>query len=133
MRNWLAPWIQSISNHLWLSAATCYGGVQLLCEKWKSVLDHVSNRHKWSGNTLFHPHRCIPSSEAKQICWLRPGTPAHLALEEVVLNAKLLKDLAKLTDFCHTGTLDDAKVLFKMGTFFVQGYGCQNTTCHSGQ
>ena len=47
----------------------------------------------------FHP------SEAKQICWLKPGTQAHLALEEVVLNTKLLKDLAKLTDFCHTGRL----------------------------
>ena len=104
----LAPWIQSISNHLWWSAATCNGSVQLLREKWKSVLYHVSNKHKWSGNTLFHQcsHRRIPSSEAKQICWLKPGTPAHLALEEVVLNAKLLKDLAKLTDFCHTGKIE---------------------------
>ena len=104
----LAPWIQSISNHLWWSAATCNGSVQLLHEKWKSVLDHVSNKHKWSGNNLFHQcsHRRISSSEAKKICWLKPGTPAHLALEEVVLNTKLLKDLAKLTDFCHTGKIE---------------------------
>ena len=105
----LAPWIQSISNHLWWSAATCDGSViQMLWEKWKSVLDHVSNRHKWSGNSLFHQccHRRISSSEAKKICWIKPGTPAHLALEEVVLNNKLLKDLAKLTDFCHTGKIE---------------------------
>ena len=104
----LAPWIQSISNHLWWSAATCNGNVQLLREKWKSVLDHVSNKHKWSGNTHFHQccHRRISSSEAKKVCWLKPGTPAHLALEEVVLNTKLLKDLAKLTDFCHTGKIE---------------------------
>ena len=72
------------------------------------VLDHVGNKHKWSGNTLFHQccHRCISSSEAKQICWLKPGSQAHIALEEVVLNKKLLKDLAKLTDFCHTGKID---------------------------
>ena len=95
----LAPWIQSISNHLWWCAATCDGNVQLLREKWKSVLDHVANKHKWSGNTLFHQccHRRISSSEAKQICWLKPGSQAHIALEEVVLNKKLLKDLAKLT------------------------------------
>lgn len=30
----------------------------------------------------------------------------HLALEEVVLNTKLLKDLAKLTDICHTGNTE---------------------------
>ena len=77
----------------------CDGNVQLLREKWKSLLDHVANKHKWSGNTLFHQccHRCISSSEAKQICWLKPGSQAHIALEEVVLNKKLLKDLAKLT------------------------------------
>ena len=39
----LAPWIQSISNHLWWSAATCDGSVQMLWKK--SVLVHVSNRH----------------------------------------------------------------------------------------
>ena len=44
--------------------------------------------------------------DAKKICWIKPGTPAHLALEEVVLNNKLLKDLAKLTDFCHTGKIE---------------------------
>ncbi|XP_068758424.1 uncharacterized protein [Montipora capricornis] len=104
----LAPWIQSISNHLWWSAATCDGSVQMLWEKWKSVLDHVSKRHKWSGNSLFHQccHRRISSSRAKKICWIKQCTPAHLALEEVVLNNKLLKDLAKLTDFCHTGKID---------------------------
>ena len=104
----LSPWIQSISNHLWWCTATCGGNVQLLREKWKSVLNHIVNKHKWSGNTHFHKcdHRHIPSAEAKQICWLKPGSPAHLALEEVVLNNKLLKDLAKLTDFCHTGNLE---------------------------
>ena len=75
----LPPWIQTISNHLWWSAATCDGSVQMLWEKWKSVLDHASNRHKWSGNSLFHQccHRCISSSEAKKISWIKPGTPAH--------------------------------------------------------
>lgn len=36
----------------------------------------------------------------------KPGTPACFALEEVVLQPKLLKDLANLTDFCHTGCLE---------------------------
>ena len=29
----LSPWIQSIANHLWWSAATCNGSVDLLREK----------------------------------------------------------------------------------------------------
>ena len=72
------------------------------------MLHHIVNKHKWTGNTLFHQcgHRRIPSSEAKNICWLKPRSPAHLALEEVVLNTKLLKDLAKLTDVCHTGKIE---------------------------
>ena len=72
------------------------------------VLHYIVNKHKLTGNTLFHQcgHRRIPSSEARNICWLKPGSPVHLALEEVVLNTKLLKDLAKLTDFCHTGKIE---------------------------
>ena len=102
------PWIQSMSNHLWWHAATCDGNVVLLREKWESVVHHIVNKHKWTCNTLFHQcgHRRIPSSEAKNICWLKPGSPAHLALGEVVLSTKLLKDLAKLTDFCHTGNIE---------------------------
>ena len=80
----------------------------MLWEKWKSVLDHVINRHKWSGNSLFHQccRSCFSSSEAKKICWIRLGTPTHLAFEEVVLNDKLLKDLVKLTDVWHTDKIE---------------------------
>ena len=100
VRTW-SHGIQSIS-------ITCNDSVQILREKWKSVLDHVSNKHKWTGNTYFHQccHRRISSSEAKKVCWLKPGTQTHLAFEEVILNTKLLKDLTKLTDFCHTGKLE---------------------------
>ena len=34
------------------------------------------------------------------------GSPAHVALEEVVTNKKLMKDIAKLTEFHHTGELE---------------------------
>ena len=90
----LAPLLQSISNHLWWCAATCYGNVQLLRENWKSVIDHLVNKQKWSGNMLFYQ------------CCHRPGSQAHIALEEMVLNKKLLKDLTKLSDFCYTGKIE---------------------------
>ena len=43
--------------------------------------------------------------EKKSITWLKKGSPSLVALEEVVTNQKLLKDLAKLTEFHHTGQL----------------------------
>ena len=65
--------------------------MDLLHEKWKSVLNHTTNKHTWSGNTHFHEcsQRHISSSETKRICWLKPGALAQLALEEVVLNTNL--------------------------------------------
>ena len=103
----LIPWKQLISNHLWWRAAACDGNVVLLREKWTSVLHHIANQHKPS-NTLFRQcgHNRIPSSEAKNICWLKAGSPANLALEEAFLSTKPLKDLAQLTDFCHTGKIE---------------------------
>ena len=38
--------------------------------------------------------------------WLKPRSSAHIALEEVVTNKKLLKDISKLTEFHHTGNLE---------------------------
>ena len=101
------PWIQSISNHLWWSAASCNGDVELLREKWRSVLHHIVNKHSWKDSKLFH--RCSHPKltlEQMKTAWLKPGTSGHIALEEVVLNSKLLKDMAKLREFCHTGELE---------------------------
>ena len=61
----------------------------MLVGKWISILRHaVTNR------------------EAKSIKWLKPGSPGHIALEEVVKNKKRIKDLAELTEFHHTGELE---------------------------
>ena len=103
----LKPWIQSISNHLWWCAATCNGDVELLREKGKSVVHHVVNKHSWKDSKLFHKcsHQKLSRAQLCNTARLKAGSPAHVVLEEVVLNRKLLKDLAKLADFCHTGGL----------------------------
>lgn len=104
----LAHWIQSVSNHLWWSAATCNGEVKLLREKWVSVLHHVRNKHSWNDTEIFRKcaHPRLNHRQVRRKCWLEPGSAAYVALEELVLKPKLLKDLAKLTDFCHTGGLE---------------------------
>ena len=49
----LLPWIRSVSNHMWWCSGTCDGNAEVLKEKWKSVLYHVTNKHKWNGSPTF--------------------------------------------------------------------------------
>lgn len=69
---------------------------------------HVTNKHSWNDYTHFHEccHPPLTNSQVKKKKWLKPDTPAYIALEEVVLNKKLLKDIVKLTELCHTGQLE---------------------------
>ena len=104
----LFPWIRLVSNHLWWCSATCDSNADVLREKRKSILHHVTNKHKWTGYNHFHEccHPRLAPSAARKKKWLKPHTPAYIALEEVVLNKKLLKDIEKLTEFCHTGEVE---------------------------
>ena len=94
---------------------TIYGGVlqhvDLLREKWLSLLHHITGKHHWRASEEFklinkcgHPR--ISAKDQKEIIWIENGSPAHVALEEVVTNKKLMKDIAKLTEFQHTGELE---------------------------
>ena len=104
----LAPWIQSVSNHLWWSIQTCGGNPEVLKEKWESIVNHVANVHQWRKGKHFRKcaHHKLSEREQKSIKFLKPGSPAHVALEEVVLNENLIKDLRMVTEFHHTGNLE---------------------------
>lgn len=104
----LTAWIQSVSSHFWWSVATCDGKYEVLIEKWTSIVDHVGNKHSWEGAKHFKKcaHHKLRRWEVKGKVWLKPGTAAHVALEEVVFNKKLLKDLKLVTEFHHTGNLE---------------------------
>ena len=104
----LKPWIKSVTLHLWWCSATCEGSEDVLREKWESILNHIVNKHTWNGNTYFHKC-CHPDLTTRQIRkkkWLKPDSLAFVALEKVVLDKRLSKDIAKLTEFCHTGELE---------------------------
>ena len=58
--------------------------------------------------------------------WLRPGSPAHEALKEVVFDKNLLKDVQQLTLSCHTASLEvyhsvQTKYLPKRQHFWYKG------------
>ena len=104
----LLPWIQSISNHLWWSSESCNENAQILKEKWTSVVHHTVNVHSWEGAHAFVKceHPSLTPEECRKKEWLKAGSLAHEALKSVVLNKKLLTDIKKMTQFCHTGNLE---------------------------
>ena len=101
--NDLMPWIHSVTNHLYWSAQTCNGNADLLREKWASSVHHIANIHKWNGELMV---RCEHETVDNDIDWLTIDSDAHKALKSVVLDKHLLRDMDKLTDFCHTGHLE---------------------------
>jgi len=104
----LEPWIHSISNHLWWCVKECKKDPQVLVSTWVSIVNHVVNKHKWRENksTVSCPHPKLTKQQCKEIQWLKSGSPAHVALEEVVYNKNLLRDIVKLTEYHHTGNLE---------------------------
>ena len=86
----LMPWIQAIYNNLWWCASTCGGDAEMLRERWISILHHIVNKHQWRGHRLFQKcgHPAMTRRDENSIEWLKPGSPAHVALEEVVTKKK---------------------------------------------
>ena len=127
----LSKWIQAVSHHLWWSAQTCNGDPELLQEKWLSTLQHVVNKHKWRKATgkMFHKcaHGKLSRSKVRKTKWLKPGSSAHIALEEVVTNKKLLKDISKLTEFRGIPFLA-SQVCPQTPAFLLQRNDCKNST-----
>ena len=98
------PWIHSISNHLYWSAQTCGGNADLLREKWKSIVHHITNVHQWNGELMTEcNHGDLTDSDTD---WLTVDSEAHKALKSVVLDKRLMKDIGQLSDFLHTGSLE---------------------------
>ena len=88
----LLKWVQSVSNHLWWCSQSCEGDADLLQEKWVSILNHVVNKHKWKEGKYFKKcaHGRLSERKQRKTKWLENGSAAHVALEEIVLNKKLL-------------------------------------------
>ena len=77
-------------------------------EMWLSILQHVTNRHTWVGNQKFHKcaHRRLKRKQRKKKKWLKPKSEAFKALQAIVTDKRFLKDLARVTLFCHTGQIE---------------------------
>jgi len=110
----LKKWMKSITNHLWWACATCGDDEELLREKWTSVLFHIQNKHRWTGCKKFTKcdHSRLTKKQIKAKEWLSPKSEAFQALQKVVLDKNILKDLSYLTKFSHTGVLEVYHALY---------------------
>ncbi|XP_040264838.1 uncharacterized protein LOC120980037 [Bufo bufo] len=104
----LYEWVEAIRNHIWWSSCTCCKNPDVLIEKWKSVLQHVTIVHEWSGDSdckaCHHPP--LPEEVVNSANWLEKDSAAHEQLKKIVENTSLLKDLKRLSFLCHTGELE---------------------------
>ncbi|XP_044126811.1 uncharacterized protein LOC122921008 [Bufo gargarizans] len=104
----LYEWVEAIRNHIWWSSCTCCKNPDILIEKWKSVLQHVTNVHEWGGDSdckaCHHPP--LPEEVVNSANWLEKDSAAHEQLKKIVENTSLLKDLKHLSFLCHTGELE---------------------------
>lgn len=105
----LQPWIKSIVNHFWWCCANCDGNVYLLKDMWVHLLQHTQNIHDWSdANSSYTSCAHGPLTERDCVAkkWLTSGSMAYAALEKIVLDGNMIKDLPNLVNFKHSGSIE---------------------------
>ncbi|KAE8611309.1 hypothetical protein XENTR_v10012404 [Xenopus tropicalis] len=96
----LCSWIDPTVNHFWWSLKTSNGNVELLLEKWASLVNHVINVHEWPGTTILY-HNCA-HSQREMPCerkWLHRESTAFNTFRSIVLSKRVICDLSNLSHF----------------------------------
>lgn len=113
----LADWIKPIGNHLFFCAENCDNDPEKLIEMWKSLLHHVSNRHKFARVYKKYPrctHKKYTKQEERKKKWVKKGTVAYDQLEKVILDKRNLADMPQLANSHHTGSIEVFNSLINM-------------------
>ncbi|XP_041945792.1 uncharacterized protein LOC121707358 [Alosa sapidissima] len=104
----LKPWMRSVRNHLWYSAAKAKGNVETLKSTWNSILHHIIDEHTWTegGTERSCHHPPLTDEDREKKMWLCKDSEAYQELARIVLNTTLQKDLEHMGRFKHTGALE---------------------------
>ncbi|XP_037570386.1 uncharacterized protein LOC125939658 [Dermacentor silvarum] len=78
------------------------GDGELVISMWRSLLNHVCNKHDGHDGPY---KKCLHDSLDDRE-WLRPASPAFLRLKTIVDNARLLKDIRRLSPEVQTFSLE---------------------------
>ena len=103
----LQQWIRAILRHFWWCCSNCGGNVDNLRDVWTSLLYHI-DVHKWSDanssyTSCMHGPLTARQTVAKR--WLTGSSAAYTALQNIVLDGRLMKDLPNLVKFKHSGNI----------------------------
>ena len=103
----LQPWIKSILNHFWWCCASCNEDVDVLQDKWTSILYHIRNMRSES-NSAYSSCAHVPLTDREEVAntWFPENTPAYEALKSIVLDKQLKNDLLYLHTFKHSGNIE---------------------------
>ena len=101
-------WIKSVINHFWWACATCLGDANLLQEKWIGLLYHVRGIHQWQvgGDMKTCEHDDFTELKQAETIWIEANSKMYEALEKIIMDKSLLKDLKYVSHFKHTGQLE---------------------------
>ena len=105
----IQEWIRQIGNHLFWCADNCGGDAEKIKQMWKSLLHHISNRHRFKRSYPKYPkcsHKPLTKKEALKKKWIAKDSIAYDALEKVILDIKTLNDMEHLVDPLHTGNIE---------------------------
>ena len=73
----IGEWIKAVKNHIfWCSTSTQAGFQNLISAKWKSFLQHVSNKHSGHPDTLFQ--ECAHDDNIEPRKWIKVGMVVDL-------------------------------------------------------
>ena len=68
----------------------------------------MQNKYQWTGHSVYHEcsHADLSAEVVRSKAWLSPQSDSFIALQAIVLDKTILKDLVHLTKFSHTGILE---------------------------
>ncbi|KAJ8026489.1 hypothetical protein HOLleu_31320 [Holothuria leucospilota] len=105
----LLQWTGDVTRHFWYCCSKADGDRMKLLSRWKGLLHHVTGKHEWVFGDGGGPAQCEhgPLPESWKMKTIAEGSPAHIALREIVLDQRLINSFDYYTKFRHTGLLEN--------------------------
>ncbi|KAK7918853.1 hypothetical protein WMY93_010137 [Mugilogobius chulae] len=95
-------WNRDISNHFWYCCKEAES-YEAFMDLWTGVLHHVTGVHEWYFGACRHAS-LDEESQTKE--WITKGSAAHHRLQQIVLDARWLKNVPKYLSFRSTAELE---------------------------
>ena len=104
----VGDWTKSLVNHYyWSVMSTEVDDKDLIEAKWKSLIRHVQNKHEGHGQPYARcSHQMLSPETIRETVWFTPDSEPCDALEKIVLDKTLIKDIANSSAFGQTSQVE---------------------------